>query len=354
MRSFALAFLVILFSCKPPAKGPAVIRDFRPGLQPLLVHVVTKGYADEVDVDSLARHAFRLELECLSRSEHPLLRAVACLALLQRKDVNHLAVINGHLDDTALISVDRGEWGLNWKMVSDELLYQARWKTEADRWITTDSVFFRHDNLEAAYFASSIVDVRPKYYPFIKEMAQRKGEQIEFERKERTFYGLAKFQKKEDIPLIRDLLLANYHSLGYSSLRLMEEFPDSAYWDVFQSLYPRWFNRKLCGKDGYSEAATKFFDALASYRSDSSARLLTTILHRKPFCRCQCDSNYYRDHLRQAIWNNPCPAYLALRKEIEPAVREQERKYREDSIAFGYSPATVLQPKPTDESVRWW
>jgi len=43
------------------------------------------------------------ELERLSRSENPLLRAVACLAMLRRKDADHLAVINGHLDDTALI-----------------------------------------------------------------------------------------------------------------------------------------------------------------------------------------------------------------------------------------------------------
>jgi len=49
------------------------------------------------------RGASLRELERLSRSEHPLLRAVACLAMLRRKDADHLAVINGHLDDTALI-----------------------------------------------------------------------------------------------------------------------------------------------------------------------------------------------------------------------------------------------------------
>lgn len=354
MRSFALAFLVVLFSCKPPAKGPAAIRDFRPGLQPLLVHIVTKGYADEVDVDWLARHAFRPELERLGRSEHPLLRAVACLALLQRKDVNHLAVINGHLDDTALISVDRGEWGLTWKMVSDELLYRARWKTEADRWTTTDLVFQYHNRLEAAYVASNDVDVRAKYYPYIKAMAQRTDLRFLFERKERALYGLARFQKKEDIPLIRDILMSYHGMLGYTSLRLMQEFPDTAYWTVFKSLYPRWFNRKLCEENGYSTDANEYVDALASYRSDSSAQLLSAILHRKPFSRCQCDSNYYRDNLVRAIWKNPCPAYGALRKEIEPAAKEQQRKYREDSIAFGYSPATAVQPKPTDEPVRWW
>jgi hypothetical protein len=113
-------------------------------------------------------------------------------------------------------------------------------------------------------------------------------------------------------------------------------------------------NRQLCGKSTYNETASKFFGVLASYRSDSSARLLGIILHRKPFSRCQCDSNYYRENLIRAIWNNPCPAYQELRKEIEAAEKEYERKYREDSIAYDYGTAKTVQRAPTDEPVRWW
>ncbi|HXB06553.1 MAG TPA: hypothetical protein VNW04_05550 [Puia sp.] len=353
MRLTGVFLFILCFSCKPAPKGQDAIKDFRKKLQPDLTHIVTKGFVDEVDAEVLAHQASLAELERLARCEHPLLRAAACLAMLQRKDADHLEVINFHLDDTALISVDRGEWGLAYKMVSDELLFRARWKTEADRWKTTDSVFMHHDYLEAAYFACDRVEVREQYYPFIKEMVQRDVRFL-FERKESALYGLARFGKKEDIPLIRDILIMNHGSLGYTGLRLMQEFPDTAYMEVFNKLYPRWFNRRLCSESIYSEEAVKFIDAVASYRSDSSARILGAILHRKPFSRCNCDSNDYKRALIWDIWNNPCPAYLSLRRETETAAREIERRDREDRMALGNDTGIAIQPKPTDEPVRWW
>jgi hypothetical protein len=302
-------------------------------------------------VDSLAHEASRINLQRLTRCEHPLLRATACLALLKRKDADHLAVINQHLDDTALISVDRGEWGLKYEMVSDELLLKARWKTKTARWTTTDSVFLRHNYLEAAYIACNAVDIRPEYYPSIKEMAQRTDVRFLFERKENALYGLARFGRKEDIPLIRNILLSYHGMAGYTSMRLMQEFPDTAYWEVLKTLYPRWFGRQLCSEYGYSTVANEYVDAVASQQSDSSARLLHNILHRTPFCLCKCDSDYYRDNLLRAVWNNPCPAYLGLRKEIETAVLELERRDRENSLGVG---PPVIWRDSVDEPVRWW
>ena len=79
------------------------------------------------------------EVEKLSQSEHPILRVYALRQMLERESFNHFEVVMNHLDDTAYVTTDKGEFGFGFEMVSDDLLYQAGWKTQREKNITINS-----------------------------------------------------------------------------------------------------------------------------------------------------------------------------------------------------------------------
>jgi hypothetical protein len=352
MKLAWLLSFALFFSCKPDSKSSYAIKDFPGELQPELRRIAVRGYVTEEDGDTLARVATAEALRRLEHSEHPLLRAAACRALLRRKDVDHFDMIMHHLDDTARIAYDCGEFGIRFILVTDDLLFTARWKTEADRGKTTDSVLMRHDYLEAAYFACDRVGARKEYYPFIKEMALRESRFI-FERRESALFGLARFGKKEDIPLIRDILLSKCGRLGYTSFRLMKEFPDTAYGEVFTTIYPRRFYSRLY-KEEDREAMEEFIQAVAAYRSAGSAKILGAIYYRKPFAPRPGDSVYFRDAVIQAIWDNPCEAYATLRKQLKAVKKEWDKWHLLVPFDPGDSAKAINQRDSSGEPIRWW
>lgn len=301
-------------------------------------------------MSNIDRNASDDELAWLSRSEHPLLRAVAFRLLLKRPGVDHFDLIMHHLDDSAMVQVDWGEWGLRPKMVSDYLIGEARWKTESDRMKTVEQIIMKHDYLDEAYYALNRIDIHEKYYPFIKEMSLRDRP---FDERENALYALARFKKKEDIPLIKDILLTHRGYLGSQSFRLMEEFPDSSYMAVFEMFYPRRFYRTIC-RDQNVELAEEFLQSLASYKTDSSAKLLSAILNRRPLMPCSCDTGDLKQKMIRVIWNNPCEAYATLRTQVETAAKEMERRDRDNGISWDEGKAIVLPGDSSAEPVRWW
>lgn len=356
MKIFYRLLLVPFFflSCKPGIRAPFAVRDFRATLQPYLRAVITQGYLGYGDVTAFIRkNATTAELRQMTQSEHPLLRGMALRELLDRPEVDHFDLIMHHLEDTALISVDMGEWGLRYRMVSDDLIHNAKWKTEADRKKTADAIVTQHDYLESAYSALSMIDTAARYYPHIKAMSVRDKPNWDLES---AWYALARYRRPQDVRLIRDILETRIGLIG-ETLTLISDFPDTAYFPLLQLYYRKYFYRGVCLESIWNPRVA-FYGAIAVYRNDGSAKILDSMLNRNPFMPCLIDSSDLKDQLMAAIWNNPCNAYASLRSRIKPYMVAKERAdwERQRKHQDQWMPDTTnYLPKDTStEQVRWY
>lgn len=251
-RQLPFFLIALLFwSCKTENKYSYAIKDFRKSLQPYLTEIVSKGIVMYYD-SSLRNMATDKELIQLGQSEHPVLRASAFREMLQRKSFNHFDILMNHLDDTAIVATDAGEWGIWYRAVSDDIIEEAKWKDTANKNKTIDEVITKHNYLRSAYTVLSKIQPQEKYYSYIKDMATRERKSIGDYNKpwigdvEFALYGLAKFKKQGDIKIIKDLLISNAWSMSAVSFNLMKKFPDTSYLEVFETYYKRNFYRNIC------------------------------------------------------------------------------------------------------------
>lgn len=329
-RLFCL-LLLICCACNNGGKYPYAISDFREKLQPCLVSIVTKGIVMGRD-SALSHVATDAELERLSRSEHPILRAAAFREIFQRKSMDQYAMLMEHLDDTALVFTDAGEFGIWDRTVSDDILREATWKTQEAKNKTIDRVLSHHNYLQSAYLILMKLPPQERYYPFVRDMATRsrhldpyEGYELGFSDIEHALYGLARFRKKEDIAVIKDRLMKYSWRLSDVSFRLMSEFPDTAYYDVLEDYHNSRFYRfsgyRPHGFSGFPAdraAPEDFIGALAAQQTEKSARLLDSMLTNIPKHKFLPDKQSILDGVVTAIWEHPCAAYARLRERIKP------------------------------------
>jgi hypothetical protein len=345
---YLLTAAIFLCSCSHRNTPPYAIRDFDPSLQPYLTQAIGTGI---VGFDTATRyiesHATDDQIARLSQAENPILRAIALREMIRRPGFNHFNVIIGHLDDTAIIAWDAGEWGTKFCSVSDDMVSNGRWKTEADRARTADEIIRRHDYLAAAYTAMDFMPLKPDYYPHLKVMVLRDQP---IQRIEEALLALAKYKKKEDIPEIKLLLIQNAWQMSSASFGLMQNFPDTAYLEILTKYYPRRFYNKIC-RDQLVETGISYIHTLASYKTERCAQILAAMLARKPFAPCAVDTNTIKDAVLRAIWDNPCPAYETMRSQISGVMHEKLRRDTADALLVD-SPLPVMMPKQ-EEPVRW-
>ncbi len=349
-----LTIFILLLSCKNEHSYTYAIKDFRKSIQPHLVKIVSKGIVSYYD-SSLRDMATDKELKQLSQSEHPVLRAWAFREMFHRKSFDHFDILMNHLDDTAIVGFDHGEFGISYMTISDDILQEARWKSKEYKNITINEVITKHNYLKSAYTILLQIEPQEKYYPLIKEMATRRrnydeeyGEQG-FEDIDYALYGLAKFKNNEDIKIIKALMLSNSWRMSELSFRLMKEFPDTAYLEVFETYYPRNYYRSIC-MDRNSDKAVGFINSIATYKTQRSAIILDSILNRKTSVNCPSDTNYITHQLSYAIWDNDCKAYSKLRKQIERRIQVYEKNKLELSTV---EPVDI--PIDTSgEHISWW
>lgn len=314
MRNYVFIGLLLFLSCRSGDKKLAAIRDFGPSLRPWLVRAAGTGIAGyDTATRFIEAHATDKELMSLSRSEQPLLRAIALETMMNRPSFDHFKVIMDHLDDTAIITMDAGEWGFRQRTVSDFLVESCgKWKTIADRAKTMDAILLHHDYLRAAYSCLWRVELTAAYYPHLRKMAQQDRD---YEEIEDALYALAQYRKKEDVSLIKSIILRNLSSrVRERTFRLIRDYPDTAYMTVLGYFFPRRFYRQICINQG-DDWGEIYIEAVGCYKNDSSAAILKAMLERKPFVPCRVDTVTLRGAIIHAIWDNPCPAYAELRRE---------------------------------------
>jgi len=324
MRTGFIFLILVSFlsSCNHDSKYPYAIRDFRNSIQPSLNEMVSsglvKGYGTAVNFSD--SNISEKELKNLTLSEHPILRAEALGIMADRKGNNYSEVFMSHLDDTAMVTTDEGEFGFGYKTVSDYMLENSKWKSEEERNQAVENVVLKHNYLVSAYKVLLELEPQEKYYNIIKRMAQRDRPytQIEY-----AILSLARYKKKEDVELIKNILLKNTARLDNRSFWLLKEFPERAYMKVF-SRYAK-YNYLQDYNDDYS-SSEQFIEVLASYKNDSSALILKNLKDKLPNLNLGADKNSIKRKLYYAIWNNQCAAYSKLINEIKPSIMEYERK----------------------------
>jgi hypothetical protein len=303
------------------------------------------------------------ELVRLAESQHPILRAAAFREMFERKSFNDFDILMMHLDDTALVFTDAGEFGIWDQTVSDDILKEARWKTQEAKNMTVEKVLFKHNYLRSAYIILNGLEPQEKYYPFIKDMATRprrldpyEGYELGFGDIEYALYGLAKYKKKEDVDIIKQRLMRYVWKLSDVSFQLMREYPDTAYFEILQTYHRRQFyqfsgNRPhgFTGFPADRAAPEDFIQALVVQKSERSAKLLDTMLNRLQLQTCMPQKEYIRDEVITAIWEHPCPAYLRLRQRI---------KLKAEELLKGQITIPIdRQEEPIDttvENYRWY
>jgi hypothetical protein len=311
---------------------------------------------------SLRNMATDKELMQLSESEHPVLRASAFREMLRRKSFNHFDILMNHLDDTAIVATDAGEFGIWFRKVSDDILRGAPWKTQEAKNKIIERVLTKHNYLRSAYLILLQIEPQEKFYPFIKDMATRprrlsdNGYELQFDDIEYALYGLAKFKKKENVKIIKKQLMENVWRLSDVSFRLMKEYPDTAYLDIFQTYHRRRFYRfsgdnkhGFTGNEDNLSSSEDFIEALVVQQNDRSAKIFDTILHRLPAFECVADKGRIEDEVIEAIWESPCPAYAGLRERIK--TKAQAILKRRISIDVDRHEEPI---DTTIESIRWY
>lgn len=182
------------------------------------------------------------------------------------------------------------------------------------------------------------------------------GYELEFEDIEYALYGLAKFKKKEDISIIKKQLVKEIWQLSDISFRLMKEFPDTAYMEIFQTYHRRRFY-KFSGDDRYgftgnddNRAGSKdFIEALVSQQNNKSAQILDTILRRMPFVTCVSNKKYIENELAIQIWQNQNPVYAKLRDRI----KDKAEKILKGRIPIPFDPIE-MPIDTTKKIIRWY
>jgi len=309
--------------------------DFRKSLQPFLINIVSEGivtYHDSSDIKGILDD----ELIRLGKSDNPILRATAFTEMLDRSSFNQFDIVMKHLDDTAIVATDHGEFGIKFETVSDYLIGRARWETAHARARTIESVLTKHNYLSSAYNILTTIEAQEKYYSFIKDVATRprrldryEGYELGFYEIEYALYGLAKFRKKEDVQIIKTKLMKHVWDLSDVSFRFMKEFPDTAYLDVLQYYHRRQFYKfsgiRPHGFTGYNAdraAPEDFIEALVVQQNDRSAKLLDTMLTYLPKYSCMPDKENIINSVIEQIWEHPCPAYARLREKVKHKAEE--------------------------------
>jgi hypothetical protein len=325
--------LVCILSCKNEQDNIYAIKDFRKSLQPFLFEIVSKGIVTSggPHIKSFTDH----ELILLGRSENPILRATAFGEMQHRSSFNHFHVVMNHLDDTAIVATDAGEFGIWFQRVSDYVIQETTWETLEAKNKTVEKVLTKHNYLRSAYTILTRMEAQEKYYPFIKDMATRPrrlssyGYELYFRDIEYALYGLASFKKPNDVGIIKKRMMQNVWELSDMSFSLMKQFPDTAYLDVLQSYHRRQFYEfsgirphGFSGVVADRAAPEDFIGALAVQQNDRSAKLLDTMLTYLPKHTCMPDKENIINEVIMEIWERPCPAYAKLREKIRPKAEE--------------------------------
>ena len=328
---------------------PYTLKDFSPHLRQDLQKIITGGsfnFDTWAIGDSIQGYASDGELLKMTKCEHPLIRAFALTATLERPAIDHYNVLMHHLDDTARIAwYGQCSWRES-EYVSDYFLRLFdKWKTIEQKQKTIHEVLTKHSYLGCAYTILDRVKADPRYYDVIRKMAQRDMGSPEY--LEMAWLALAEYKKPEDPRLISQLINNYSYNFGYQSFLLMQEFPDTAYLAVLEKYYQRRFYREICDQKHNEHM---FLSTLLAYKDERCVRIADLIRKIDPakFCHVE-DKKTIQRMLYESLLENECKLYQPLLMQLDPLVGGMPNQ----TIRIMLPPDTMRKPDISGELTNW-
>jgi hypothetical protein len=350
-----LILAAITLSCNYgyKTKYPYTVKDYSNNLQPYLLKALTLGLPGyDSAVHFLNEQSSVEELKKLALCEHPVLRMLALRVLMWRKEIDHYPIIMSHLDDSAMVATDEGEFGMGMKTVTDFMLQHAHWASKEKRNEAADFILMHHNNFSSAYIILRRLPLNEKYYAIVKEMVQRENHSYDYEIENALWY-LAQFNRKEDISLIKSIMDANDWWLGQDSFKIMEEYPDDRYLDILQYYGKSTLWRDMRSDDFRNDRMQYFYEAVGVYKNKRAADLLSWLLKYIPAdVRCNYYAEDYCVYLYKAICDNSCESYKDLVPLVEPYVMRQ-RSWNSDLGEIGVD-KVKMSAEEEKEPVHWF
>ena len=358
-----LVAITIILSCcdNYKTKYPYSIAHFRTELRPYLEKIVEAGgHCDERKFpiyQYLSENASVKELQQLTLSEHPLLRATAFRILcnmggrgkevIYATDLNDSAYNNAlrknsdltdnllleHLDDTAIITYCAGEWGDRPIYVSDYYLDQSEGKTKIIDSLLEDEVIKKHNYLNHAYeFIKYLKKKKENYYTIIKAMVIRDNAWTKDEQYQ-ILAELSEYKKPEDVALIAHKLPHFNKWNSHNSFFIIERNPDTAYFKFLKNFYLMFKNTRINKEFAipynnsldFQDKYLSFLSALAAYKNQQCLDILIEILDKKIYPEVQ----FSYDELKWRIYNTlkeyECPLYNKLIVSLKTKALEYKK-----------------------------
>jgi hypothetical protein len=307
--------LLLLNSCHTyQTKYPYSLDDFRPEYRKHLENTIKSGIAvasysySGKEASKLAEEFYKncsiTDLKKILQCEHPLLRAHAFRILIDKDSNNIEHLLLTSLDDTAIISVDHGEFGITIQYCADYYLettkgYNIKGYNKIKRQNILDILVEKHQNLETTFLELGTASSLPeKYYSIVKKMAIKifdsqamdNGDPYityEDEKASDILFALSKYKNKNDIDFIKNHLQFN-HSYVW---QIIQRNPDTAYFsfvkDIFLSLEkaresgPVYLQLAFRGRQKIADQFENILLTLSKFKTEESAAVFSKIITQK-------------------------------------------------------------------------
>ena len=273
----------------------------------------------------LKKNATNEELIELTNHPNGVVRSYSFWALSNKKDVDLFPIVKNHLNDYQLINTQFGCIG-GQKMVGDFFIQVITppyldldlAKISSKELKELDSLLIYQTNkLSSRYAAIDRAETTVNLYPTIRELVIEENNQ-------RALITLAKYQKEQDIEIIKNFRNETNKDEGgyFFTYSAISEFPRPE----FIPLLEKNLNKTL-DNTHFSHDWKKLYKAIASYKNEKALELL-----KIPFTQVQHQKikKYHIDFIFNAILEFQVPIYDELLWKIweeENQVSLQSYKY---------------------------
>jgi hypothetical protein len=313
--TFYILFTIILLGCKQKENYPYQTSDFRPELKYHLEKLASENELPSKDTISrnyLMNSCSKEELMNLMNINIPLLRVISYSTIVKRKEANSFQILLNHLDDTSKVNCNFECIHTN-ENVSDIMISkvdrQNLSRDEKDTLI--DRVLRNHIYLDIAQEMMSEIEPKSEYYSIIKSQTQSQNN--EWKRIKATL-GLARYRKREDVPLIlKNLNLFIETDLNKNYVfKIIEIFNEPEFWPVIVEYFNNVFiNDEPIG----SRDLIIFSKAVAKYRNQKSLQILKQIAYSDIF-NSSYQLHFNKQYVFKAIHKYPSKLYDSLYVEL--------------------------------------
>ncbi len=325
MRFFIFIFFLTILSilgCGKDNKYPYKISDFKTELNDHLKKIVLAGELPNKP-DTIVQYYLRdsctkEELLKLMLFENPIVRVLAFSAIINRNEPDYFPILINHLDDTSKVTLWYCDDAVADFMVSDMMIgkvIRAKKLNQFQKDSLVDIVLMKHSYLEKA--EKMMYDIKPneKYYSIIKLRAQKNLKDCH---DLRNTYSLAKFNKQEDIPLIKKNFIEftdNPYCNNYY-FKAIEAFSDTAFFHLLSKYLEENIKKK---EQDYTDDLKYFCRAVAKYKSPNSLKILKELSKKETYPNLNSKHfEYNQENIFKAIHKYNSPIYEELYQTLKP------------------------------------